>query len=128
MRFRNIQVIDIITLQFCNPPGFAYTGDEAAPGNAGLWDQHLAMEFVRDNIAGFGGNPDLVTIFGQSAGAASSSIHQISPLSQGNTYTTHTYHTQVGKRFHTEVYKSKSVTFTAIRQIGMGPVCSKPVE
>ncbi len=63
--------------------GFAYTGDDAAPGNAGLLDQVLALEFVRDNIANFGGDPNQVTAFGQSAGAAALGLHLLSPMSQG---------------------------------------------
>lgn len=63
--------------------GFATTGDDVTPGNMGLHDQKAALEWVRDNAALFGGNPDRVTIFGQSAGAASAGHHVMSPLSTG---------------------------------------------
>lgn len=43
-------------------------------GNYGLWDQHAAISWVRRNIEAFGGNRDNITIFGQSAGAASVSF------------------------------------------------------
>jgi carboxylesterase type B len=45
----------------------------------------MGLEFVRDNIANFGGNPNLVTVFGQSAGSASAALHIVSPLSAGKT-------------------------------------------
>jgi carboxylesterase type B len=51
-------------------------------GNWGLEDQRLAMEWVRANVAGFGGNATDVTIFGQSAGGTSTATHLISPQSQ----------------------------------------------
>lgn len=63
--------------------GFYSTQDEIAPGNAGLKDQILALQWVQENIAKFGGNPENVTIFGESAGAASVSYLMQTPLTKG---------------------------------------------
>ena len=51
--------------------GFLSTGDEHSAGNYGLFDQHMAIQWVHDNIKAFGGDPRRVTIFGESSGAAS---------------------------------------------------------
>ncbi|XP_049774578.1 esterase FE4-like isoform X2 [Schistocerca cancellata] len=63
--------------------GFLSTGDDVVPGNMGLKDQTEALRWVQRNIAAFGGDPDKVTIFGESAGGASIHYHILSPLSKG---------------------------------------------
>ncbi|NP_001165389.1 carboxyl/cholinesterase 1 precursor [Bombyx mori] len=63
--------------------GFLCTETKEVPGNAGMKDQVAALRWVKSNIAHFGGNPDQVTIFGQSAGGASVALHTLSPLSKG---------------------------------------------
>merc|ERR1719445_1388213 len=61
---------------------FLYFGTEDVPGNAGMFDQLMAIKWVKNNIAKFGGNPDNITLMGESAGACSVSLHLLSPLSR----------------------------------------------
>ena len=61
--------------------GFLYLGDGVA--NVGLLDQLAALEWVRDNIGAFGGDPGNVTIFGESAGALSAGTLLSMPRAEG---------------------------------------------
>ncbi|KAL3282793.1 hypothetical protein HHI36_005959 [Cryptolaemus montrouzieri] len=63
--------------------GFLSTLDDEAPGNYALKDQVAVLKWVHRNIRSFNGDPDRVTIFGASAGAGSTHLHIISPLSKG---------------------------------------------
>ncbi|XP_038061916.1 acetylcholinesterase-like [Patiria miniata] len=74
----------VVTMNYrLGPFGFLSTSDDVIPGNMGLLDQRLALEWVRDNIKAFGGDPERVAIFGESAGAGSVGLHMVSPGSAG---------------------------------------------
>ena len=74
--------------------------------NLGLLDQKMALKWVHENIAGFGGDPDNVTIFGESAGAASCSMQPLVPGSQ--------------KYFKRLIAESGSVNLTRSPEEGIG--------
>ncbi|KAK2178847.1 hypothetical protein NP493_527g05011 [Ridgeia piscesae] len=62
--------------------GFLYLDVPEAPGNMGLLDQLMALQWVYNNIRAFGGDSHAITLFGESSGAASVGLHLLSPLSR----------------------------------------------
>lgn len=63
--------------------GFISAAHPLLPGNNGLKDQVVALKWVKEHISKFGGNPNCVTIAGQSAGSWSVALHMMSPMSKG---------------------------------------------
>ena len=62
--------------------GFLSMPEVDIPGNYGLWDQLMAFRWIKENISSFGGDPNNITAFGQSAGAASVDLLSLSPYSK----------------------------------------------
>ena len=70
-------------LGFLAHPGLSAESANGVSGNYGILDQLAALKWVQENIAAFGGDPDNVTVFGESAGAANTATLIASPLAQG---------------------------------------------
>ena len=62
--------------------GFLYGNTSDCPGNQGLWDQALAFQWIKDNVRAFGGDPNDITLFGESAGSISISNHMVSDVTR----------------------------------------------
>jgi para-nitrobenzyl esterase len=70
-------------LGFLAHPALTAESPDHVSGNYGIADQQAALKWVRRNIRAFGGNPDKVTVFGESAGALSTLVNLVSPTAHG---------------------------------------------
>lgn len=105
--------------------GFLYPGEmsnKTTPANLGLYDQLLALKWIQKNIHLFGGDPNQVTLFGQSAGAFSIGLMLISPLSSG---LFHRAILQSGSPFSSMAIKSKHHNHQITKQIATDLGCPK---
>ena len=59
------------------------TEDEVLPGNLGLKDNVYALQFIKDNIDRFGGDPNMITLAGGSSGSSTVHLMNMSPLGKG---------------------------------------------
>lgn len=76
--------IVLVTLNYrLGSLGMMAAGTKEYPGNAALKDQVLVLKWIKDHIGQFGGNPNMVTIMGYSAGGMSVTLHMVSPMSKG---------------------------------------------
>lgn len=66
--------------------GMLAAGTKEHPGNAALKDQVLVLKWIKKNIAHFGGDPNMVTLMGISAGSISATLHMVSPMSKGESF------------------------------------------
>ncbi len=81
--FMDYDVILVSINYRLGPLAYLTLENDLMPGNLGLRDQVKALEWVQRNIASFGGNPDKVTVFGESAGSMSIFFLMLSPMARG---------------------------------------------
>ncbi|CAH0562199.1 unnamed protein product, partial [Brassicogethes aeneus] len=79
-----VEGIIVVSINYrLNIFGFFCLGSAEARGNLGLLDQYFSLLWVKENIKHFGGDPEKLTLFGFGSGAASVTLHLISPRTAG---------------------------------------------
>ncbi|KAK4289235.1 hypothetical protein Pmani_037778 [Petrolisthes manimaculis] len=84
---QDLTALDLIVVSLnyrTNAFGFLSWEDRTLPGNLGLRDQSLALQWVAENVDKFGGDPSKVTLLGHSAGAVAASYHLVHTAGQGS--------------------------------------------
>lgn len=73
----------VVTLNYrLGALGFLSTGDINSPGNYGILDQSMALQWVYENAEKFNGDRDSITLFGPGAGAASAGLLMVAPTTR----------------------------------------------
>ena len=80
---KNHEVIFVTVNYRLGVLGFLSFENEMAPGNLGLRDQNLALQWINKYISKFGGDPNNIVLFGLSSGAQSVNYNILSPVSKG---------------------------------------------
>jgi cholinesterase len=126
-RCRNRKLGIPLTSQSYRVGIFGFPGAPNTRNNLGLLDQRLALEWVRDNIGSFGGDPSRITIFGESAGGSSVDYHSFAwtddPIAAG-------YIAQSGTVFSPQTQappaKSAAAWYNVAEKLGCGDAESDP--
>ena len=82
----NVPKLKIISQNVYFIAGLLTSGDSRMPGNFAIYDQVEVLKWIRRHISAFGGNPNKVTIFGNSAGGASVGVLLLCPAAAGEIF------------------------------------------
>ena len=121
--FVGLNDVILVTLNYrLSLLGFLSTAEDNWSGNYGLWDQHMAIMWVNKHIESFGGDPQRVTIFGESSGSASviyqamyegnSGLFQRVIAQSGSANSPWTYERNPSQRYHNFANKSRCLNET----------------
>ena len=99
--------------------GFLNTNDDCARGNWGLWDQRLAIQWVKDNAERFGGDPNQITIFGKSSGANGILYQALSSLNSNDLFQRIIVQSPINFNFRsTDVNSGLELAYTLAKNLG----------
>ena len=122
-------IIDVIVRYRLGFFGFPYSSNEkdGIISNLGLWDQNMALHWIKDNIKSFGGDPDRVTIVGTGGGGGLVDAHLYSPYARGLFQNSVTESRQVIGlfSFDTNTLPTEESTNIVIDRVGCGKAKDK---